>query len=110
MSGNGKMIFGAVVGGLVGATAALLLTPKTGREMRKEILQNLEGAGDSLRERSGEVSRFAGNIKEAAAEKWIEIRETASESLKDGEPSGDASEKSGKDWVEIGEKKENIQN
>lgn len=81
MSGNGKMIFGAVVGGLVGAATALLLTPKTGREMRKDLMQNLEGAGDSLRERSGEVSRYAGNIKEAAAEKWIEIRETASESL-----------------------------
>ncbi|MFD1396482.1 YtxH domain-containing protein [Kroppenstedtia eburnea] len=105
-SGNGKLFFGAVVGGLVGAAAAMLLTPKTGRQMRKEILESLDDARETLRDRSGEMGRFAGNLKEAATEKWIDIRDTATESLKKskGEGSGAAEVKSGKEWVEIGTK------
>ncbi|WP_188432692.1 YtxH domain-containing protein [Kroppenstedtia guangzhouensis] len=102
-NGNGKLFFGAVVGGLVGAAAALLLTPKTGRQMRKELLESLDGAGEILRDRSGEVGRFAGNLKEAATEKWIDIRDTATESLKKtkDEGSGDVEVDSGQRWVEI---------
>ncbi|MFD1428408.1 gas vesicle protein [Kroppenstedtia sanguinis] len=102
-SGNGKLFFGAVVGGLVGAATAMLLTPKTGRQMRKELLESLDDAQETFKNRSGEMGRFAGDLKEAATEKWIEIKDTATESLKKSKGEGleGSDVKSEQDWVEI---------
>jgi gas vesicle protein len=37
MADNGGMLKGAIIGGFVGAVAALLLAPKAGRELREDI-------------------------------------------------------------------------
>ena len=36
-SGAGSFLFGAIVGGVIGAAAALFLAPKTGKEMREDF-------------------------------------------------------------------------
>ncbi|WNR43245.1 YtxH domain-containing protein [Paenibacillus roseipurpureus] len=47
---NGKkgkdLLIGAVVGGLVGAAAALLFAPKSGRELRSDIAQGATAVSD----------------------------------------------------------------
>ncbi|PTX55190.1 YtxH-like protein [Melghirimyces profundicolus] len=72
--GQGKAFFGAVIGGMIGAAAALLLAPKTGRETREELLKSLDEAKETFRYRSGDLARMAGEMKETASEKWIELR------------------------------------
>ena len=38
-SGAGSFLLGALVGGVIGAAAALFLAPKTGKEMREDLGQ-----------------------------------------------------------------------
>lgn len=47
---------GALVGSLVGSAAALLLAPKAGSELRKDIADGARQVGDKSREVAGKVS------------------------------------------------------
>jgi gas vesicle protein len=49
---RGAFIFGAVVGGLAGAAAALFMTPRSGPEIR----QQLAARGSELQQRAGGVA------------------------------------------------------
>ncbi|PTM59969.1 YtxH domain-containing protein [Desmospora activa] len=81
---NGKDFFiGAVVGGFIGATAALLLAPKTGRETREDLSRNFDTAKGVVLEKSDQFTRRANEVKDTAADKWIEIRDTASSTVKE---------------------------
>lgn len=64
-------IIGAIAGGLAGAVAALLLAPKTGAELRKEIADtsiDLYGkASDYFKEVENEVSRTMNEGKAKAS-------------------------------------------
>ena len=71
------------------ATAALLLAPKTGREMREQLLKSLEESREAAKERSGDMARMAGEAKRTASEKWIELRGAGDDFAKGKtEPSG----------------------
>lgn len=50
-------LLGAVVGGVVGATVALLTSPKSGKEMREDLKSGVE----NMKERSAD---FLANIKD----------------------------------------------
>jgi len=52
---------GAVVGGLVGATLALLFAPESGSELRGEIRQRID--------------TFSGEVRQAVATKRIELQD-----------------------------------
>ena len=52
---------GVVLGGLVGATLALLFTPESGEELRGQIRQRAES--------------FADEVRQAASTKRIELQE-----------------------------------
>ncbi len=52
---------GAVVGGLVGATLALLFAPESGNELRGEIRQRFDA--------------FTGEVRQAVATKRIELQD-----------------------------------
>lgn len=56
-----SFIIGATIGGLVGACAALLLTPASGQDIRAQI--------------SGRFQMFASDIRQAANTKRIELQE-----------------------------------
>jgi gas vesicle protein len=60
-SGAGSFLVGALVGGVIGAAAALFLAPKTGSEMR----DNLSTQASQLKDKSIEISSVA---KEKATE------------------------------------------
>lgn len=61
-------LIGALIGGIVGATTALFLAPKSGKEMR----QDLNTQAHNLKERTD-------HLREAAVTKGTEIAEVAKE-------------------------------
>ncbi|MDR6227435.1 YtxH domain-containing protein [Desmospora profundinema] len=81
---NGKDLFiGAVIGGVIGATAALLLAPKSGRETREDLSRSLETAKGVMLEKTDQLNQRAHDVKDTATDKWIEIRDTASSTVKE---------------------------
>lgn len=82
-TGGRNFLLGAVVGGLIGAAAALLLTPKTGREMREELGKRWDIAKEkgrewmeAIREQADITPEQWEQVKEVARSKWIELRTT----------------------------------
>ncbi|CAM3511705.1 YtxH domain-containing protein [Marinicrinis lubricantis] len=87
---NGKdFLLGAVVGGIIGAAAALLLAPKTGKELRGDIAGQYQNVTEKTKEIYGTVStrgkevfdtvstkgrEMTGKAKEAAAHIATDIR------------------------------------
>lgn len=61
-------MFGAVIGGIVGAVTALILAPKSGRELRVEF-----------NEKAKYLSEKTDHIKQSATEKTEKLREVAKE-------------------------------
>lgn len=81
-SGAGSFLLGALVGGVIGAAAALFLAPKSGSEMR----ENLTVQASQLKDKSIEISTVA-------KEKATELTSVAKE--KTGELSKSLQEQSG---------------
>lgn len=71
-SGAGSFLFGAVVGGVIGAAAALFLAPKTGKEMRDD----LSTQAGQIKDKSIELSAIA---KEKATEYGSVAKDKATE-------------------------------
>ena len=71
-SGAGSFLFGAIVGGVIGAAAALFLAPKTGKEMRED----LSTQAGNLKDKSIEISSVA---KDKASEYTSVAKDKASE-------------------------------
>jgi gas vesicle protein len=73
---DGKdFIIGAVVGGLLGAMTALLLAPKSGRELRKDIAEGYETISDKTHEIVSTVSDKTSAIAKTAAaqtSEWVD--------------------------------------
>ncbi|MFP4528751.1 MAG: YtxH domain-containing protein [Candidatus Kapaibacterium sp.] len=101
-------LFGAIIGGAVGAVAALLLAPKSGRELRKELYDKsnefYDSAGRYVTEMEGNVERAvsttvnegrsrAQNIINSARHQAEDILEKAEQVLNDARTkAGDAKE------------------
>lgn len=68
-------IIGAIIGGVVGAATALLLTPKSGKEIRSD----LSGQVDSLKNKSNQIKIIASEkgteLIAATKEKSSQIRD-----------------------------------
>lgn len=96
MSNGSGFVVGFFMGGAMGAMAALLLAPKSGREIREELLERgeeLRGRGEQLRDRAYGTARELRSRGEQAAEKTRQTAREAAEGvkqaariLKDGEP------------------------
>jgi gas vesicle protein len=73
---DGKdFIIGAVVGGLLGAMTALLLAPKSGRELRKDIAEGYETISDKTLQIAGTVSdKTSAILKTTTAQtsEWVD--------------------------------------
>jgi len=68
MTGSTKHILtGIVVGGLIGATAMLLLAPRSGEEMRSEIKDKAadlrDRTSETVKDRVSQVVSRAGNLR-----------------------------------------------
>ncbi|WP_108671318.1 YtxH domain-containing protein [Peribacillus acanthi] len=65
-SGGGSFLFGAIIGGLVGAATALFLAPKSGRELRSDLNNQARIFNDKTEK-----------IRQTAVEKGTEFVEVA---------------------------------
>lgn len=80
--GSGRdFLLGVVVGATIGAVAALLTAPKSGKELRKELQSGLELAKeqgtsilDVVKDHSSFTTSQAREVKERTPDKWIEIQ------------------------------------
>lgn len=76
---NGKdFLLGAVVGAAVGAISALLLAPKTGKDLRGDIATQYSNVSEKTQEIAGVVkskgSEYAGKAKEVASGVTADIK------------------------------------
>lgn len=73
-SSNGMFLLGALAGALVGAGVALLMAPKTGEQMRRELNSGLNTAKDA-------AARRYRDIADKASQNYREIADKASQKL-----------------------------
>ncbi|GAA0133807.1 hypothetical protein YSY43_06470 [Paenibacillus sp. YSY-4.3] len=74
--GNKGWIWGAAIGTVVGSVTALLLAPKPGKELRKDIADGARQVG----EKTGEI---AGKVTEQSAQLAEIVKETAGNLIQD---------------------------
>lgn len=81
---NGKgFAVGAVVGGLLGAVTALLLAPKTGKELRSDVAEQYGKISDKTVEIAGTVSTKSQEIAGTVSAKTQVIAGTVSTKSKE---------------------------
>lgn len=78
-SNAGSFLFGALVGGVIGAAAALFLTPKSGSEMREDFSAQAGQIKDKSIEISAVAKDKATEFTSVAKEKTGEISKTLQE-------------------------------
>lgn len=78
-SGAGSFLFGALVGGVIGAAAALFLAPKTGSEMRQDFSTQAGQLKDKSIELSSVAKQKANELTSVAKEKTGELSKTIQE-------------------------------
>ncbi|CAH1210865.1 hypothetical protein PAECIP111893_03307 [Paenibacillus plantiphilus] len=58
-AGGSKLLKGLIIGSAVGATAALLMTPKSGKDMRETIRRKSSELSTAARDRAGTLASQA---------------------------------------------------
>lgn len=84
-TGSGMFLLGAVAGALVGAGVALLLAPKPGTEVRKDINEGWSSLRDAAARRYREMADRAGvqleNLEEKADQLADQLETSAREAV-----------------------------
>ena len=75
-AGGSKMLKGLLIGSAVGATAAILMTPKTGKDMRETIRRKSSELSTTAREKA---TTLAAQAKDTASSLAGHAKETASD-------------------------------
>lgn len=76
---NGKdFLLGAFVGGVIGALAALLLAPKSGRELREDISEQYHQVSEKTKVLASDMSRKSQQIVHDVSEKTQAIAQEVS--------------------------------
>lgn len=83
MSNNSSMIPYFLAGAGLGAIAALLLAPKSGRELRGDITETTKRTLDSATQNVKEIGRKAGDLYADGREKALDIVESGKSLLTD---------------------------
>lgn len=73
-------IIGTLIGGMVGATLALLFAPKSGKELREDINQGAKQAKDLATDWKNIAQEKGSDWKELAYDKGSEIKQKAVDS------------------------------
>lgn len=118
MSQEKSFLRGLLLGGLVGAVAALLYAPKSGKEMRRdikrksrELYEDAEGQFEDLKEKAEDIiedgKRQAAHLRRQAEKKMQEAREAADDLVASGREL--VSDYSGKSGEKIAEAKAQAQ-
>ncbi|MDR0270592.1 YtxH domain-containing protein [Paenibacillus sp.] len=59
---NKSLLWGALIGSLVGSVTALLFAPKSGKELRQDIAEGARSIGEQSVNLIGKVKDTAGNV------------------------------------------------
>ena len=94
---------GVLFGGILGAVAALLLAPKTGKEMREDLYRRSLEVKDDVELKLEQAVKRAEEILAESQQKLGHFRNEATASLKNFEESATSKFVEGKDTI-IGEK------
>jgi len=76
-------LIGSLIGGIIGATAALFLAPKSGRELRQDLNQGASEVKDRASEWSSIAQEKGVELKNKAYEKGSELKDKAMSSTSD---------------------------
>ncbi|MCQ6560803.1 YtxH domain-containing protein [Paenibacillus mendelii] len=76
-----SFLFGALAGGIIGSVTALLLAPKPGRELRKDIADGAQQVGETTVRIAGQVgettTRIAKQVGSGASQVAVKAKDTA---------------------------------
>ncbi|WP_168119690.1 YtxH domain-containing protein [Paenibacillus sp. HB172176] len=108
-NGNG-MVLGAVIGGIVGAAAALLLAPKSGKQMREDLggqIQNIshktKDIASNIRSQTKDIaSNLTTQTKELASNLRSQAKETMEEACDKAEDAVNSMAPDEKDMKHLG--------
>ncbi|RAP77814.1 YtxH domain-containing protein [Paenibacillus montanisoli] len=83
MAKSGKsFLFGAIAGGVIGSVTALLLAPKSGRELRKDIADGTQAVSERTVHIAGQVGdstvRIAKQVGNGVSTAAVKAKDTAS--------------------------------
>lgn len=68
-SSNGKeFLIGALVGGIIGFSAALLLAPQTGRQLREELAETYQHVSKKAKQLVRQAGDYTGTVSEKVKE------------------------------------------
>ena len=73
---NRKFWIGAVVGGVIGGVSALLFAPKSGRDLRHDIVDGAKQATEKTQQIAQQIGEKTTGFIEAAKDKTAELKET----------------------------------
>ena len=90
-----KFVTGAVVGMLVGASSALLLTPKTGKQMRSKISEHYQTATDKAQDILEAINKSpkVKQVKKAIGDEIAHVKQSSLAVVKKTRPSAKAVKK-----------------
>ena len=72
-AGGSKLLRGLVIGSAVGATVALLTTPKTGKDMRETIRRKSDEISTAAKDRVASFTAQARKRREISVIKWYHL-------------------------------------
>ncbi|WP_410511846.1 YtxH domain-containing protein [Paenibacillus sp. BR2-3] len=78
---NKGLLWGVVAGSIVGSVTALLLAPKAGKELRKDIADGASTTLDKAQEIAGQAGDKSVELYDKAKEVVIEVREWGKQHL-----------------------------
>lgn len=84
---KGKFALGALIGGAIGAVAALLTAPKSGKETREDLKKKVNEIKTDTEKKAGEVKEKATAVKKDVESQATELKkrtENAVKGAKDG--------------------------
>ncbi len=70
-------VLGAVIGGVVGAATALMLAPKSGKELRVDLNEGAKSLGEKTEKLRQTATEKTSQLKQTAMEKGSTLAETA---------------------------------
>lgn len=75
---------GALIGGVLGSVSALLLAPKSGRELRQDIAEGAQQVSEKTQHLAKQFGDHSGELLTTAKEKVVAIKQGWSEWRQDG--------------------------
>jgi gas vesicle protein len=102
--GTREMLIGTAIGGVVGAVAGLMLAPKSGAELRQDLVDTYEDVAERAEDFTSDVQKKGkafGKKARKQTNKWLDLaRNVAGEYMEDAEEVGEEFVDGAKDKID----------